>query len=291
MADVGSQTTLENGRAFARGFCVLVSSSDYGRDIFEIVFQNSEAMWRDCDWPRFVGFSSKHPDICGFKSLEPKSPSNWRKELSEHLDSLPPEIQYVLLTFEDALFTSPVDGSKLNAIADLIVREDLSYVNLLPVRRNFPGQVIEFFRRRLSNRPLRRLSFAEPYYSSLGSAIWKRSYLQRLLRQPGSVWDFEHIITDEPHYAVWKPVLEQDQLVSKGKWCSRAPRVLARQGIRFSNSTRGFRTLSSRLREIREMIVFQLVGYLSFRIRRRFKWISHRAPPQDAEGMKRMLES
>lgn len=114
-------------------------------------------MWRDCDWPRFAGFSSKHPDTYGFKSLAPKVPSNWRKELSEHLDSLPPKIEYVLLTFEDALFTAPVDGSKLNAIADLIVREDLSYVNLLPVRRNFAGQVIEFFRRRLSKRPLRRL--------------------------------------------------------------------------------------------------------------------------------------
>jgi hypothetical protein len=41
MTDVASKTVVENARAFAGRFCVLVSSSDYGRDIFEIVFQNS----------------------------------------------------------------------------------------------------------------------------------------------------------------------------------------------------------------------------------------------------------
>jgi hypothetical protein len=37
-------------RDAAGRFCALVSSSDRGRDIFEIVFQNSEAIWRSCDW-------------------------------------------------------------------------------------------------------------------------------------------------------------------------------------------------------------------------------------------------
>src|SRR5262249_53299746 len=85
-------------------FCVLVASSDHGRDIFELVFQNAETIWRDCNWPRYVGFTSKHPDIYGFKVLAARNPSDWRGELGNQLDSLPDEIQYVLLTLEDALY-------------------------------------------------------------------------------------------------------------------------------------------------------------------------------------------
>lgn len=283
MLDTDGHTNLEKDRsgAVAGRFCVLVSSSDRGRDIFEVVFQNADTIWRDCDWPRFVGLTTEHPNLYGFKALAAKAPSDWRGELSDQLNNLPPEIQYVLLTFEDALFTSPVDGGKLDAIAKLMVRDDLSYVSLFSLRRNLPGLMIEFFRRKLSKYPLRRLSFSEPYYSAIGTAIWKRSYLQELLRKSGSIWDFEHIVTDRPHYAVWKPVLWQDQLVTKGKWSYRAPRILARQGITLSDSKRGFRTPRSRIRDFREMIVFQTVGFLSFRVRRRLGKISHRAPAVD----------
>jgi len=271
MLDASSQTSPERNRTrpSAGLFCVLVSSSDRGRDIFEIVFQNAKTIWRACDWPRYVGFTGKHPDMYGFTALSAKAPSDWRGEVGDYLDSPPDHIDYVLRMDEDALFMSPVDGSKLNAIADLMVKEDLSYVSLVPVYRNLSGRIIEYFRRKLNKGPLRPLSFTEPYYSSLALAIWKRSYLRSLLRQPGTIWEFEHIVTNERHYAVWKPVLDQDQIVTKGKWSFRAPRRLARQGLSLANSKREFQTLRSWMREIRERITFQTVGFLSFRIRKR----------------------
>jgi hypothetical protein len=262
-------------------FCVLVSSSDRGRDIFEIVFKNSDRIWHVCDWSRYAGFTSTYPDLYGFKALAAKAPSDWQGELVDHLESLPNEIEYVMLTFEDALFLSPVDGAKLNAIAELMVRDDLSYVSLLPVRRSLLGLAIEFFRRKLSKYPLRRLSFSEPYYSSVAAAIWKRSYLQSLLERPGLIWDFEHIVTNVPHYAVWEPVIEHDQLVTRGKWGFRARRRLASQGVDFSDPKRGFRTYRSVIRDIREKVVFCLIGFLSFRVRRHLNMVSHRVdfPP------------
>lgn len=278
MLDVRSQIGLEkqHARRSAGRFCVLVTSSDGARDVFEIVFQNAETTWRDCDWPRFVGFTSKHPDIYGFKALAAKGPSDWRQAVSDYLDALPEQIEYVLRIDEDALFMSPVDGRRLDSIADLIVREDLSYVSLLPVRRNLPGRVFEYFRRKFDKRPLRQLSFSEPYYSSVALAIWKRGYLRSLLSQPGSIWEFEHIVTDERHYAVWEPVLDQHQIVTKGKWSFRARARLARQGIILANSEREFQTMQSRLREFREQISFQLGGFTSFRIRRRLNKIPWR---------------
>jgi hypothetical protein len=278
MPVLNSQAHLEKDgtRAAAGRFCVFVSSSDRARDIFEIVFQKAETIWRDCDWPRYVGFTSKHPDMYGFTALAAKKPSDWRGELGDQLESLPDKIEYVLLTFEDALFTSPVNGAQLDAIADLMVSDNLSYVSLNPVSRNLPGLIIEYFRKKLNKYPLRPLSFSEPYYSSVAATIWKRSYLISQLRRPGSIWDFEHTVSNERHYAVWTRVLDQDQLVTRGKWSFRAPRQLARQGISLANSKREFRTYGSCLRDVREKIVFQTIGFLSFRIRRRLNRISHR---------------
>jgi hypothetical protein len=276
MLDVSSHTTLEKSgaRPSAGRFCVLVTSSDRARDIFEIVFQNADRIWHDCDWPRFVGFTSKHPNLYGFKTLRAKGPSDWRQEVGDYLDALPEQIEYVLRIDEDALFMSPVDGSKLNAIADLMIRENLAYVRLVPVTRNIAGRLLEYFRRKLDTRPLRLVSTTEPYYSSVELAIWKRSYLRSLLRQPGTIWDFEHMVSNECHYAVWEPVVKQHQIVTRGKWNRSAPRLLARQGLTLTNSKREFQTLGSWLRWVRERLSFELAGFLSFRIRRRFNKIS-----------------
>jgi len=276
MLDVSSHAALARNpsRPSAGRFCVLVTSSDNGCDIFEIVFQNAETIWRDCDWPRFVGFTSPHPDLYGFKALTGKGPFEWRRAVVDYLDALPEAIEYVLRMDEDALFLSPVDGDKLNAIADLMVRENLAYVSLVPLRRNLPGRIVEHFRRKLDRRPLRLISLSEPYYSSVALAIWKRSYLRSLLKEEGTIWDFEHTVTDVPHYAVWEQVLDQDQIIIKGKWALRAHRQLARRGIRLGHSTREFQSNAAHLRGVRERISFELAGFLSFRIRQQLKKFS-----------------
>jgi hypothetical protein len=251
-------------------FCILVAASDRAKDIFEITFQNTETIWRDCNWPRYVGFTSKHPDIFGFKSLAAKADSEWRGRLGDYLDSLPDNIRYVMLIVEDFLFTSPVNGSELNAIADYIVRNDLAYVRLTPVYRNWFGLILEYFRRMIDKRPLRPLAFSEPYYSSLETAIWKRDYLRSLIRHPGTIWEFEHTVSTERHYAVWHRAVEYRALVGRGKWYRQAPRLLAQQGLSLGNSRREHQTLKFELRRIRERVVFWMIGYLSFRVRRRF---------------------
>ncbi len=271
----GREMHTEKGetRGITKRFCVLVNSSDRGRDIFEIIFRNSERIWQACDWPRFVGFTSQYRDMYGFKAIAAKGPAGWREEFAAQLDSLPAEIEYVLRLEEDFLFLSPADGEKLNAIARQMIREDLVYVNLHPVSTSLLGSAVECLRRNVSRQSLRPLSFSQPYYTSLTPAIWKRSYLRELVRQPGNIWEFEHIVTDQRHHAVWEPVLHYDAIVSKGKWLPRARRVLSEHGLSLANSRREFQTPESRLRGIRQRISFALFGYLSFRIRKRLNWL------------------
>ena len=61
------------------------------------------------------------------RNVRPTGMGNWATSSTASR-----EIEYVMLTFEDALFMSPVDGAALNAIADVMVSENLSYVSLHP---------------------------------------------------------------------------------------------------------------------------------------------------------------
>lgn len=272
--DRAAKIKTDQPRASEGKFCVFITTSDRALDIFEIVYRNAETIWGDCDWPRFVGLTTKRPDIYGFKVLAAKAPGGWREEMVDQIDQLPNEIQYLLRIDADALFMDPINGAELNAIADLMVENNLSYVRLVPVTRNFAGRILEYFRHKLDGRPLRPISFSEPYYSSVELTIWSRSYFTRLLTDPGTQWEFEHTVTEQPHYAVWRPLVEQHQIVSRGKWNWDAPRLLARQGLTLTNSKREFMSLRARLRQIREIISFQLAGFLSFRLRRRLNKIS-----------------
>jgi hypothetical protein len=154
-----------------------------------------------------------------------------------------------------------------------MVRKNLAYASLVPLSRNRFGRIVEYFRRKLNQRPLRLISFTEPYYSSVALDIWKRSYL-RSLRRPGSIWEFEHTVSTKLHYAVWEPILDQNQIIIKGKWARRAPQLVARQGLTLDGSKREFQRFGSVLRGIRERISLEVAGFLSFRIRRRLNKIS-----------------
>lgn len=261
---------VDQAEAISDRFCILVAASDRAKDIFEITFQNTDAIWRDVNWRRYVGFTTKHPDILGFKSLSAKSDVDWRGRVGDYLDSLPDEIRYVMLVVEDYLFASPINEMELNAVAEQICRSDLAYVRLVPVHRNFPTGIFEYLRRTMNKRPLRALASSEPYYSSLEPAIWKRDYLRTLVRQPGTVWEFEHIVRTERHYAVWRPVVKYVGIVGREKWHREAPRLLEQQGLSLGNSTRARHTIKYELRRTREKISFAMFGYLSFRIRRAF---------------------
>jgi hypothetical protein len=264
-----SSVDADRAKEIPRQFCILVAASDRAKDIFEIAFQNAETIWRDCNWPRFVGFSAQHADLLGFTSISSRGAADWRTEVGDQIDRLPAEIQYVMLVLEDFFFTAPVDGTALKAIAALIAREDLAYVRLQPIVRNIVGRTIEGVRRTFSKLPLRPLRFSEPYYSSLQVAIWRRTYLRELLRRPGTIWEFENVVTAERHYAVWQPVVKCVGLVGREKWYREAPQLLAQQGLSLGNSKRERQTLKFELRRIREKFSFQMFGYLSFRIRRR----------------------
>ena len=245
-----------------------MSSSDRTKDVFEIVFCDSQRIWSDCSWPKYVGFTTKSDDQFGFTAISSDRESTWREELSDQIERLPHGIDYILLLLDDFSFVKKVNAKILYRVFQNVQSNSLPYVRLVPVIRNSVGQIAELFRRWVGDDDFRKLSPSEPYYSSLQAAIWRRDHLQSLLRCPGSIWDFEHIVSDNSHYAVWDKVLHYKHVVERGKWL-RCARSLVGQDLNLKR--RPQHNLAHVIKSWQTHVVFFLIGYLSLRFRRYVK--------------------
>ncbi len=250
---------------------VLVASSDDRKDIFDICFAHSERIWRDCDWPRYVGLTHAQPDQHGFKVVT--SPQReWRLAVADYVDALPADIRYILLMVEDTLFIEPVDGKKLSQSGWWIASAKASYLRLVPITRNWFSKMLKasvcLYEMHF---PVEQIPKSNPYYSSTEMAIWERGYLRGLLNLPANAWQFEHHISDREHYAVLSPVLKQHQIVQKGHWNRDAPRLLQSQGLSIGRNSRPFQTRGAWLRGKWQNINFAMFGFASVRIK---QWLS-----------------
>ena len=265
-------------------FCVLVTSGDSRKDIFDVCMANSEHIWGSCNWPRYAGFTTLQPEQYGFKTLASGIANDWCKSVAAHIDALPADIRYILLMVEDVLFIKPVDAVRLNMIAEHMARHGLRYVRLVPKRRNWAGRLLDRMNELPPNlacaRPIvEYIEPSEPYYSSTEMVIWERSYLRQQLDLPGDAWSFEHHIGRHAHYAVKEALFEQHQIVHKGKWHRRAawylaeamgsPRIGTAVDIQeIITKTRPLQTWRSFLRGEWQNFNFMLFGFTTLRVKR-----------------------
>ncbi len=252
-------------------FCVLVASSDSRKDIFDICFANADRIWKDCDWPRYVGFNGPVVPQPDFRVLIAPATDDWCLQVKRYVDLLPPDIRYILLMVEDVLFMQPVNAKLLDELAFEMSSTALVYLRLVPLRRNWLGKIanhIVDFGPGIS--PFREIERNEPYYSSTEMTIWRRDYLLKQLSGASDAWAFEHLLSSNEHYAVRNPVFDQHQIVQKGRWNWDAPKLVRNAGLIWPHSNRPFQTWRARLRGHLANLSFALFGYASFRFKR---WI------------------
>ncbi len=246
---------------------VLVACADSRRDIFDTCFAHSERIWADCRWPRYVGLNTPGPDLYGFKVIA-APPLDWCKQVAAYLDVLPDTITHVLLMVEDVLFMAPVDDAVLNYTVARAIAAGIRYLRLVPVRRNLIGRFVEYWN--WDDGDFRKINRDEPYYASTEMVIWERNYLRQMLDYKNDAWSFENMVTGVDHYATWEPMFDQHQIVSKGRWARVSPKLLAKAGLAIQGN-RPLQTARSHLRGLRENLSFNLFGFTSFRIKRKFR--------------------
>ena len=270
-----TRTRLSAGR-----FCVLVTSSRSGARCLRDHLSERRNRFGAIAIGRVLSVLQASIRTCtAFTAVAAKGPSHWRQEVIDYLDALPEHIEYVLRIDEDALFMSPVDGDKLNGIADLMVRENLCYVSWFRSAEIFPAVSSNISgahstSARCARYRSRNLIIRQSTWPFGSAAICDRYCI--------SQGTFGNLNTRSPTNATTRfgsRCSIKTKSSRRGRWAFRARRRLARQGLSLAHSRREFQTLRSWLRGMRERITFQLRGFLSFRIRRRLK----RVPPLPRE--------
>ncbi len=250
-------------------YCVLVASSDSRKDIFDICFANSDHIWADCDWPKYVGLNSlPGPPQVHFGMVVAPATDDWCEQVKRYVDLLPPDIRYILLMVEDVLFMQPINAMLLDDIAKKMQASALNYLRLVPLRRNWLAKIVHWIEDSHREFPFREIEPNEPYYSSTEMAIWRRDHLLNQLGRANDAWDFEHLTGTGGHWAVLAPVFDQHQIVQKGHWNWDAPKLVRQAGLIWHHSNRPFQTVRSRLRGHLANLSFALFGYTSFRLKR-----------------------
>lgn len=266
------QTNSRNSghRTLGDVICVFVSSSDPTRDVFEKVFAHFDRMWPGCPFPRFVGLTTRAAGNLanGFVIVPAIRGHGWREELAAQIESLPASIGHILLLLDDFLLLQPVNGGAIAGAAEIAAERNLAYLRLIPPAR---GAIMASFRyalSRLTGEQCRRLPSSEPYYSSLQAAIWRRDHLLKCLKEPGSIWDFEHFVPNgEAHWAVTRRLLHYRHVVQRSVWRAYAPQLFARVGLTFERGARPIRSRLDILYFMWEIWKFAIFGYAKMRLK------------------------
>ena len=243
----------------AMGVAVFVCSSDNRRDVVDQTLPALVKFWPTCPWPILIGLNTNEPPVM-FGSAILSPPSEWRREFANQLDQIAEP--YLLLILDDFLIEAPVDQRRLSDLAREVVSLGLDYLRLVPLGRSLAARVKGKAVPRLSDR-IERVPSRHPFYCAMQAAIWRKSYLQRLLKDPLSIWEFERrYVPGSMHGAVIDaPPIAYHHVVERGRWL---PDVIPRFNRILLPVSLGMRPQWSRMRSLyafAERIQWSVCGY------------------------------
>lgn len=235
---------------------ILVSSTDSYSDCWVPFFTLWHRYWQDNTCQIYLAAETKTQtfrdvDIVNYRDPEwAEVRPSWSELLTATLKQI--ETPYVLYLQEDYFLCGTVPNAKLSALVHWCVREKVDCLRLTDpfgLREKHSDAL-------LADMALRPVGKDFGYFASLQAAIWRKSWLQALLDEPMSPWQFERRSTlkaqmmDAKHwYVVGKSDIPQISSVFpyfptgvvKGRWYEPAVVELFHQhGIDVDYSRRGF---------------------------------------------------
>lgn len=156
-------------------------------------------------------------------------------ELSERVAAVLPQIktEYILFALDDYYPIYPISTAKIERLIDIMDREGLDYVRLFKYpnsRKRLPGY-----------KNLYQVSLTRNYAVNLFQGIWRKSFLEKTVKNPKNAWMYEVSLTKIAADCGAKcvqskgneyPILD---IVSKGKILHKGKRYFKRNPIYHGN--------------------------------------------------------
>ena len=241
---------------------VFVCSSDNRWDVLERVLPSIPKFWPDCPYPIYVGLNSCNKRLpCGKAVLSPAS--EWHRECALQLEQI--EEDYLIVALDDFLIHKPVDQVRMAELVRKAVTLNLTYLRLLPLGRSLAGRLTGWRPNELKP-GIERIPEFRPFYSALQIAIWRKAYLQSLLRTRLSIWEFEHLCVSESAHCVITndPPIVYRHLVERGRWLPDAHALLQRTGLPTDLGNRAVWPTSRYIRLFFDQLRWVVLGYATY---------------------------
>lgn len=190
---------------------ILILSCDKYQDLWGPFFNLFWKNWPDCPYKIYLGCNllrfSKDKKVVSVLSGKD---SNWSTSYKKILRQIPEQNLFVWM--EDAFITSKINTSVFVRCFDFLKKDGVNHIHFKPNPK--PDSFV--------NTDFGLYKKGVPYRANV-IGFWKRKYLEKILIDGESAWNFEimgsyRMSYDNGFYCLLKPVLNYIHLVEKGNW-------------------------------------------------------------------------
>ncbi len=237
---------------------VVVISCDKYSDVWPYFFENFDYYWNDCPLQIYLISNKKKYRSKKINNILTVSDVSWSDNLLfglKHLNS-----KYVLLMIDDLILNKKISNISIMKIFNWVVQNEPNHVRL-----HVSNNPI-FYNDLVGLMPLKT-----PYKISTMPSIWKRSFLQDILKHGESAWDFEiqgskRAFTFGEFYSLYENCISYDNSIIKSKW----QRHMIKK-LNITNSSRpamlASEQLSYNIRVLRSKLFNSLPNYLRLKLK------------------------
>lgn len=234
---------------------IVIGSCDAYYDVAGLYVQFLRKYWKECMFPIYVTTESKKIEEQNVTTITGAEGDEWVKRIIRAINQT--ESEYIWLTVDDLFISEPVDNNRMNELFEIIADEGIQYYG-------FPIKPIKDDGKRKHYKDYKHIysiSKSVPYGVNMGTAIWEKKELLRVLNDGiETAWDVENYFLEKAskmEKGYYEHYVDDDgtslhfsHMIKKGKWIQKGVKEIADSGIAIDYEKRGYVPLSSRLRTI-----------------------------------------
>lgn len=160
---------------------IMVVSFDKYSDIWDVFFLCLNRFWKGRECKTYLVTNNLCPVYDGVEVIKTGFEISWSHRVRAALEMIQEE--YIILLLEDYLIAQEVDETKVTNALNYMQENNLDYLRIVPIPK---------IKKRTHGEFALKITDKMMYGVNLQAAIWKKSYLLKLLDDANfSAWEFE----------------------------------------------------------------------------------------------------
>lgn len=163
---------------------MIIHSCDKFSDLWDMHVSLLEENWGDRNIPTYIltdkETSKSYPNVSVLAAGDGKELSDRTKYALNQILT-----KYILITLDDYLLVKPVSSEKISEVLEMMENEDLDYVRLyLRPKCKANSRMKQYGK-------VYRIDTNDRYCVNLYVGIWKKSFLEKTIRESKNAWQYE----------------------------------------------------------------------------------------------------